>query len=1518
VGGELTGVRLHIGRLGKSYKQTQLAILRGYIRADGGKLQAVRIRAMLDSGATGEFMTAALAKRMGATLIEGDFGVAVEAFGGETPLTQRVRAAEIALAGINPRSLLAETFSVKWDFTVAPRLGGNFDLILGARFLRQFKAGITFHEPVEVLLTDERGSTTRHTEAKVDDSEVSDDVVAVAAAAVGQADRQSAGTGQSGVKPSEVTLSPADQQRADAISLKMTSEFADVFPAQLPGELPPLRGGRAFQIELKPGAQPQGRYGSRMTAEDTVESGKMIEQLLRDGFIRPSTSPWGSSMFLVDKQDGGKRMVIDYRALNAQTIRNRYPLPRVDELFDKLEGAKYFSKIDLRTGYWQIRVDEKDVTKTAFTSRHGHYEWLVLPMGLTNAPAEFMALMENTFRAELDKSVLVFIDDILVFSRTLEEHEEHLRVVMQRLRDKKLYAKLSKCEFFKGEVEFLGHIVGRAGVRMVEGKVKAVQEWPTPSGQKEVEQFLGLAGYYRRFIANFSKIASPLSELCGTLRKSKDGSTRKPPVKLFRWGAPQQQAFEALKHAVTTAPCLAMPDDTKPFVVHCDASGYATGAVLMQEHAEGLRPIAFLSKKMNDAERRYPVHEQELLAILNALKAWRHYLGGRHFTVTTDHESLKYLETSTMATPRQMRWTAWLSEFDFTIKYARGDTNVAADALSRGAAGGQQEAAAGKPTVDASERRLLFGAIGELAPLTVRLRTAAETDVEYQTKLGQTHRELEAQGIVKGAGLLYTEQGARVIIPRHQGLHTYLLGAAHDSTFGGHHGAAIMTKWLKERVHWAGMDSEVARYVAGCEQCQRNKPDNRGRQGMPLAIETPARPWDVICMDFIGPLPRTAAGNNAAMVVIDKLTRYTYYLPLRTTSTAQDVFALLDRFVLSERGYPSKIISDRDSRFTSHFWEALWDGMGTTLKRSTAFHPQTDGSTERANRTLIEQLRGFVANDQSNWDTLLPQLQQATNDAVCQSTGFTPFFMNNGRVRRTLLDAELERDGVAQRGAYPGADALASRMKSAHEQARAQIEIAQAKNIADSSRGRREAVIQKGDKAWLSNRNMLMSDPGRARKLEPLYEGPYLVLEMCGSNAAKLQLPAGCKLHPVFNLDLLKLYVDGQISHPDRPVRDSRPAALAEEDPERGGPVQNPVYEVEEVIGSRHSRGKRQYRVKWLGWPIEQSSWLPREELQDCAELVAAYEARQSELRAAQVVVASVEVRRMTERAEQCRVWAASVAVPRVGMKTGPRATPAELQQMARADQEDVADARVDHRAAARDNQPLTADRPPMGPKGQVDMGSQQCVADTKAGSQCKAKTRHGEYCWMHLAQLHGARIKKSTIADGGKGLFAARDYKKNDVIARYTGDLVSTDTDDNYQGSMYVLELTQEVAIDAARTNTAEGRMINDARGSGHRNNARFSVNQANKTAVLRAKRNIKKGEEFFCSYGSSYWPARRADGVVPAVPAPVKGIPGALAPAAMAPVAPAASSNGARRSYAKVATAGAGRDRDNPIVVT
>ena len=669
------------------------------------------------------------------------------------------------------------------------------------------------------------------------------------------------------------------QERAEAEALKarVIGDFKDVFPDELPHIdhiSPAVNGG--VQIKTVEGAQPAGRYGPRMTPADTEKAREMLDDLLRLGFIRSSDSDWGAPMFLVDKPDGGKRMVIDYRALNSTTIRNRYPLPRVDELFDLLSGARYFSKIDLRTGYWQIRMAPESVSKTAFTSRHGHFEWLVLPMGLTNAPAEFMKMMEDTFRDQLNKSIMVFLDDILVFSKTLKEHEQHLRAALEKLRAKKLYGKLSKCTFFRSEVEFLGHHVGRAGVRMVEDKVTAVEQWPTPRTQKEVERFIGLAGFYRKFIAHFSRVSAPLTELCGTRKKGPGQKGRAPPAKQFHWDQPQQKAFDELKRAVVSAPCLALPDMEREFVVHTDASGYATGAVLMQKFDEGLRPIAFLSKKMRAAERRYPVHEQELLAILSALKAWRHYLSGRRFTVWTDHQSLQYLESSQMATPRQMRWAAWLSEFDFSVRYAPGDKNVVADALSR---------------ADQDEHRpepepLLLSALSDAGPLPVRIREAARDDPSYQALLQLPRAQLARKKMEREGDLLYLTTG-QFVVPSSAELRTWIMAWAHDTAGSAHRGSGRMVEWIKERAWWSKIDSEVQLYCRSCEKCQRSKPNLQGRQGLPLSVETPRAVGDWLSMDFVGPFPNGGSGATAVMVVVERLSRYCFFIPCRTTSSAR-------------------------------------------------------------------------------------------------------------------------------------------------------------------------------------------------------------------------------------------------------------------------------------------------------------------------------------------------------------------------------------------------------------------------------------------------------------------------------------------------------------------------------------------------------------------------------------------------------------------------------------------------------
>jgi len=348
--------------------------------------------------------------------------------------------------------------------------------------------------------------------------------------------------------------------------IRVVREFPDVFPDDLPG-MPPDRDFE-FVIDLLPGTAPISKRPYRMDIKDLKELKKQIEELLAKGFIRPSSSPWGAPVIFVDKKDGTRRMCIDYRALNDVTIKNKYPLPRIEDLFDMLRGAIIFSKIDLRSGYHQIKIRKGDIPKTAFTSRYGLYEFLVMSFGLTNAPANFMYLMNKVFMEYLDKFVVVFIDDILVFSRSEEEHEEHLRLVMQKLREHQLYAKFSKCEFWLKEVSFLGHVITDGGIKVDPGKVSDVLKWEPPQNVPQIRSFLGLAGYYRRFIEGFSKIVKPMTSL---LEKGKE----------FKWDVACQQSFEELKKRLTSAPVLVMPDIHKGFDVYCDASRQGLGCVLM-------------------------------------------------------------------------------------------------------------------------------------------------------------------------------------------------------------------------------------------------------------------------------------------------------------------------------------------------------------------------------------------------------------------------------------------------------------------------------------------------------------------------------------------------------------------------------------------------------------------------------------------------------------------------------------------------------------------------------------------------------------------------------------------------------------------------------------------------------------------------------------------------------------------------------------------------------------------------
>ncbi|XP_019082698.1 PREDICTED: uncharacterized protein LOC104704959 [Camelina sativa] len=456
-----------------------------------------------------------------------------------------------------------------------------------------------------------------------------------------------------------------EQDAVPAMIRPLLRRYQDVFPDELPHGLPPLRGIE-HQIDLVPGAQLPNRPAYRVNPEEAKELERQVSELMEQGYVRESLSPCAVPVLLVPKKDGTWRMCVDCRAVNNITIKYRHPIPRLDDMLDELSGSTIFSKIDLKSGYHQVRMKEGDEWKTAFKTKQGLYEWLVMPFGLSNAPSTFMRLMNHVLRVYINKFVVVYFDDILVYSKCLEEHLEHLSLVLDTLRENKLYANFKKCVFGANELVFLGFVVSAQGLKVDNDKIKAIEEWPTPTNISQVRSFHGLASFYRRFVRDFSSVAAPLT---ATIKKSVE----------FKWGPAQEAAFRELKHRLTHAPLLALPDFSKTFEVECDASGVGIGAVLTQ----GGKPIAYFSEKLSGPTLNYPTYDKELYALVRAMETWQHYLLAKECVIHTDHETLKHLRGQTNLKRRHAKWLEFIETFPYVIKYKKGKENVVADALSR-------------------------------------------------------------------------------------------------------------------------------------------------------------------------------------------------------------------------------------------------------------------------------------------------------------------------------------------------------------------------------------------------------------------------------------------------------------------------------------------------------------------------------------------------------------------------------------------------------------------------------------------------------------------------------------------------------------------------------------------------------------------------------------------------------------------------------------------------------------------
>ncbi|WVZ52745.1 LOW QUALITY PROTEIN: hypothetical protein U9M48_003775 [Paspalum notatum var. saurae] len=569
-----------------------------------------------------------------------------------------------------------------------------------------------------------------------------------------------------------------------------------------------------------------------MAPDELKELKIQLQEQLDKGFIRPSSSPWGCPALFVEKKDRGDRANID---------KNR----------------------------------EEDIPKTAFSTRYGLYEYPVMSFGLTNAPAFFMYMMNSVFMNELDKFVVVFIDDILIYSKNEKEHEEHLRVVLTRLREHKLYAKFSKCAF--SEVGFLGHILVEKGVAVDPSKVKDVR---TGSSQKPSRNssFLGLAGYYRRFIKDFSKIAKPMTSL--TKKNAK-----------FVWGPKCEDGFRELKKLLTTAPVLAQPDVTKPFDVYCDASGQGLGCVLMQEG----RVIAYASRQLRKHEANYPTHDLELAAVVHALKIWRHYLLGNTCHIYTDHKSLKYIFTQPELNMRQRRWLELIKDYDLEIHYHPGKANVVADALSRRAHCNVIEA---RPTArvicwEMDEIEMPTEQLVELYSLIIEPTIKDLVIVAQKQDPGMAHiregidEEKKACFTLDDQGVLWFNN--RLVVPKDMELRKKILDEAHTSVLTMHPGSNKMYQDLKQKFWWTRMKREIAKYVSECDVCKRVKADHLKPGGMLQPLNIPAWKWEDIHMDFVVGLPRTQKGYDSIWVIIDRFTKSAHFLPVKTSLPCQHV-----------------------------------------------------------------------------------------------------------------------------------------------------------------------------------------------------------------------------------------------------------------------------------------------------------------------------------------------------------------------------------------------------------------------------------------------------------------------------------------------------------------------------------------------------------------------------------------------------------------------------------------------------
>ena len=857
-----------------------------------------------------------------------------------------------------------------------------------------------------------------------------------------------------------------------------------------------------------------------------------LQQLLESGVIRKSHSPWASNIVLVRKKCGALRICIDYRQLNKRTIKDSYALPRIEELLDCLSGSKYFSVLDMKSGYHQVEIEEEHKPRTAFTvGPLGFWEMNYLAFGLCNAPSTYQRIMEECLGDLNHKICLIYLDDLIIFSKTVEEHFERLEKVFQKIKEHNLKFTPKKCKFFQEKVRYVGHIVSEAGIEADPAKTEKVLNWPTPKNSDEVRQFLGFAGYYRKFVPGFSKIARPLNDLlvghpAKKMRKGKLGSVQTPD---WKWGSEQQVAFDKLKSLLTSPPILGYAQYGKSFILHTDASHEGLGAVLYQEQQGHKRVIAYASRGLSQSERNYAAHKLEFLALKWAIVDKFHdYLYGSEFVVFTDNNPITYVLTSAKLDATGHRWLAALSAYNFSIKYRTGGSSADADGLSRlpGCKRDELETIS-NDSIKAISKACQLDNYFETLCLSTQVISEVTSDFDIDpldmntrywrraqradpvigelmgfvnnkqrppAKYLGKHKELvpyirEFDHFIMKRGILYRKYNSdigekfQLVLP--QQYHEEVLRGLHDDV--GHLGRDKTLGLVRERFYWPKMASSVDQKIKNCWRCTTRKTPTNIRA--PLVSIKTSQPLELVSLDYLS-LEMSKGGYAYILVVTDHFTKYAqaYATTNQSAQTTANVF--FNQFVV-HYGFPRRIHSDQGRQFEGQLIKELCKIAGIDKSRTTSYHSMGNGCTERFNKTLLNMLGTLELDKKKDWKRYLAPLVHAYNSTIHDTTGFSPYYLMFGKEPRLAVDVALglpEMPGKQNPSKFVAS--LRKRLMEAYNLAKAETNKSQAHQKRNYDLRVRGSSLRVGDRVLVK----AVAFEGKHKLANRWQEPPYIVV----------------------------------------------------------------------------------------------------------------------------------------------------------------------------------------------------------------------------------------------------------------------------------------------------------------------------------------------------------------------------------------------------------------------------------------